>query len=142
MCDMCGKTYSEVSNRIDEILKKLNINKLQFMEDIYNIKWLHYTGPLMKTVNNLETSIHVFYEVTDLVKKIDNEKALKEYIITFVPNRPSIEYEFIEIFDNGKFFKCVEKAKESKENITIYEKIKIEKKEDEFGKHLNISIME
>lgn len=141
ICDMCGKTYQEVSSKIDGILDKFKIDKLQFMEDMYNVKWLHYTGPLMKTVNNLETSIHVLYTVTDLVKIIDKQEALNEYIITFVPSRPSIEYEFIEIFENNKFFECARIAKKEKKDITTYEGIVIEKKEDKFGKHLNISIM-
>ena len=142
LCDKCGKKYSEDSSRIDEILKKFNIEKKQFMENIYNVKWLHYTGPLMKTVNNLEISIHVLYEVTELVRKLDNENSLQDYIITFEPSRPSIEYDFLEVFENGDFFKSIELAKENKKDVTTYKKVKIEKKEDEDGKHLSISIME
>ena len=112
------------------------------MENIYNVKWLHYTGPLMKTVNNLEISIHVLYEVTELVRKLDNENSLQDYIITFEPSRPSIEYDFLEVFENGDFFKSIELAKENKKDVTTYKKVKIEKKEDEDGKHLSISIME
>lgn len=142
ICDMCGKSYKEVECAIDGILSKLEIDKIQFMEDMYNIKWFHYTGPLMKTVSNLEISIKIFYKVTDLLKHIDKKDALNNYIITFVPSRPSIEYEFIEVFNNDKFFKCIEIAKSQKQDITVYEKVMIEKKEDEFGKHLNISILE
>lgn len=142
ICDMCRKGYKEVSEQIDEIFIKLKIDKKQFMEDMYNVKWLHYTGPLMKTLNNLEISIHVFYEVMELIKEIDNRNSLDEYIITFVPNRPSIEYDFINTFKNNMFFEVINKAKASRENLTIYEKIVIEKKEDEYGKHLNISVME
>lgn len=142
ICDMCKKSYEEVSASIDSILAKLEIDKEQFIEDMYNVKWFHYTGPLMKTVNNLEVSIKVFYVLTDLIKELDSKEALKDYIITFVPDKPSIEYEFIEAFNNGQFFKCAEIAKTQKKYVAIYEKVKIEKKEDKFGKHLNISILE
>lgn len=142
ICDMCRKDYKDVSMQIDNIFYKLKIDKKQFMEDMYNVKWFHYTGPLMKTLNNLEISIQVFYEVMELIKEIDSPNSLSEYIITFVPNRPSIEYEFINTFKNNMFFEAINMAKASRENLTIYEKIIIEKKEDEFGKHLNISIME
>ncbi len=142
ICDMCGKNYQEVAGKIDEILTKLQINKKQFLEDLYNVKWLHYTGPLMKTLNNLEISIHVFYEVMELIKEIDNKDSLREYIVTFVPNRPSIEYEFINTFKNNMFFDAINVAKENKSNLSIYEKIRIEKVENEYGKHLNISVME
>lgn len=142
ICDMCRKDYKEVSEQIDDIFTKFGIDKKQFMEDMYNVKWLHYTGPLMKTLNNLEISIHVFYEVMELIKEIDNKNSLSEYIITFVPNRPSIEYDFINTFKNNMFFEAINMAKTSKEDFTIYEKITIEKKEDKYGKHLNISVME
>ncbi len=141
ICDMCGKTYSEVSNKIDGILTKLKIDKMQFMKDMYNIKWFHYTGPLMKTVNDLEISIHVFYSITELLKELTSEKCLEEFIVTFEPSRPSIEYEFIEIFKNGDFFKCAKLAKEEKNNRTIYNNICIDRKEDSLGKHLSISIL-
>ncbi len=142
ICDMCGKSNQEVSTQIDNILSKLQIDKKQFMDDMYNVKWLHYTGPLMKNLNNLEISIRVFYEVMELIKKIDSKNSLSEYIITFVPNRPSIEYEFINTFKNNMFFEAINIAKSSKEKFSTYKKINIEKKEDEYGKHLNISVME
>lgn len=84
------------------------------MENIYNVKWLHYTGPLMKTVNNLEISIHVLYEVTELVRKLDNENSLQDYIITFEPSRPSIEYDFLEVFENGDFLNLLNLLKKIK----------------------------
>lgn len=142
ICDMCGKTYSEVLSQIDDILNNFKIDKEEFFKDMYDVKWLHYTGPLMKTINNLEMSIRVFYEVIDYLKQTDGKNVLREYIITFVPNRPTIEYEFLEKFENGEFFRCLEKAKENKSITIKFEKINIEKEENEFGKHLNISIME
>lgn len=142
ICDMCGKKELEVTNNIDEILNKLEIDKSQFMKDMYDVKWFHYTGPLMKTMNNLEMSIKVFNAVINLVKCLDSENALKDYIITFEPTRPSIEYEFIEMFNNNDFFEAVKLAQKEKNNVTIYKKVKIEKNEVNLGKHLNLSILE
>lgn len=142
ICDICGKSYFEVSEKIDGILISLKIDKSQFIEDMYDVKWLHYTAPLMKTLNNLEVAIQVIYEVMNLIKEIDGKNALSEYIITFVPNRPSIEYEFIEMIKNGDFFKAINVFKEEKKNSNIYKKMCIEKKENEYGKHLDISVLE
>lgn len=141
ICDMCGKNYFEVSNKIDEILEKFKIDKTQFMKDMYNIKWFHYTGPLMKTVNDLEISIHVFYSITELIKAVTSEKCLEEFIVTFEPSKPTIEYDFIEVFKNGDFFKCTQLAKEIKQKKTIYNNICINRTEDKLGKHLSISIL-
>ncbi len=140
ICDMAGKiTYEELKELLDNILKKYEIDKNTFIQDMYNIKIMRYTGPLMKTLNNIELTIKIYYEIFELIGKKEGKDSLEDYTIIFVPDKH--ENDFVEQFKNGNFFKCVEKMKETKEDETIYENIKIESGVDSEGKYLHIRVI-
>lgn len=140
ICDMAGKiTYEELKESLDNILKKYEIDKNTFIQDMYNIKIMRYTGPLMKTLNNIELTIKIYYEIFELIGKKEGKDSLEDYTIIFVPDKH--ENDFVEQFKNGNFFKCVEKMKETKEDETIYENIKIENGVDAEGKYLHIRVI-
>ncbi len=140
ICDMAGKiTYEELKESLDNILKKYEIDKNTFIQDMYNIKIMRYTGPLMKTLNNIELTIKIYYEIFELIGKKEGKDSLEDYTIIFVPDKH--ENDFVEQFKNGNFFKCVEKMKETKEDETIYENIKIESGVDSEGKYLHIRVI-
>lgn len=140
ICDMAGKiTYEELKELLDNILKKYEIDKNTFIQDMYNIKIMRYTGALMKTLNNIELTIKIYYEIFELIGKKEGKDSLEDYTIIFVPDKH--ENDFVEQFKNGNFFKCVEKMKETKEDETIYENIKIENGVDAEGKYLHIRVI-
>lgn len=140
ICDMAGKiTYEELKESLDNILKKYEIDKNTFIQDMYNIKIMRYTGPLMKTLNNIELTIKIYYEIFELIGKKEGKDSLEDYTIIFVPDKH--ENDFVEQFKNRNFFKCVEKMKETKEDETIYENIKIENGVDAEGKYLHIRVI-
>lgn len=140
ICDMAGKiTYEELKELLDNILKKYEIDKNTFIQDMYNIKIMRYTGPLMKTLNNIELTIKIYYEIFELIGKKEGKNSLEDYTIIFVPDKH--ENDFVEQFKNGNFFKCVEKMKETKANETTYEHIKIENGVDSEGKYLHIRVI-
>ena len=109
---------------------------------MYDIRWFKYTSPLMKTLNDVELTIRVFNALFEMLKSNEGCKILKEYIITFVPSKPTIEYEFIEVFKNEDFFEGMKLASNNSKNTIIYKNISIERKIDEFGKNLSISIID
>lgn len=140
ICDTVGKiTYIELKKSLDDILIKYRINKISFINDMYNIKLMRYTGPLMKTLNNLELSIKIYYELFELIRKIEDEESIKDYTIIFVPDKH--ENCFVEQFENGKFFKCIEIMKQTNKNEALYENVKIDRGIDYEGKYLHIKII-
>lgn len=140
ICDTVGKiTYIELKKSLDDILIKYRINKISFINDMYNIKLMRYTGPLMKTLNNLELSIKIYYELFELIRKIEDEESIKDYTIIFVPDKH--ENCFVEQFGNGKFFKCIEIMKQTNKNEALYENVKIDRGIDYEGKYLHIKII-
>lgn len=140
ICDMAGKiTYEELKESLGNILKKYEIDKNTFVQDMYNIKIMRYTGPLMKTLNNIELTIKIYYEIFELIGKKEGKDFLEDYTIIFVPDKH--ENDFVEQFKNGNFFKCVEKMKETKANETTYGNIKIENGADSEGKYLHIRVI-
>lgn len=139
ICDMVGNiTYDYLKESIDNMLNKYKINKSNFINDMYNIKMMKFAGPLMKTVNNIELTIRIYYEIFEIIRSEDPE-LIKEYIITFVPDKH--ENDFTKQFENGNFFKCAEKMKITKENEVIYENVKIKKENKAKEKNLYISII-
>ena len=139
ICDMVGNiTYDFLKESIDNMLNKYKINKSNFINDMYNIKMMKFAGPLMKTVNNIELTIRIYYEIFEIIRSEDPE-LIKEYIITFVPDKH--ENDFTKQFENGNFFKCAEKMKITKENEVIYENVKIKKENNTKEKNLYISII-
>ena len=140
ICDTVGKiTYNQLSNSLDDILKKYKIDKNTFIQDMYNIKNMRYTGPLMKTLNNLELTIRIYYEIFEIIGVFENKEALKDYTIIFVPDKH--ENDFVEQFENNSFFKCAEIMRKTKENIVIFDKLKIQKGIDNDGKYIHISVI-
>lgn len=140
ICDMVGESkVSTLETQFDYILKKNNIEKIQFIEDMYNIKLMRYTGPLMKSLKDTEMTIKIYYELFELIGKIDNKEELQKYTIIFVPDKH--ENDFVEQFKNNNFFKCVEKMKNSNENECIYGNVKIEKNIDLNEKYLYIKVL-
>jgi len=143
ICDIAGNiTIKELSKNLDNILNKYKIEKNNFLKDMYDIRWFKYTSPLMKTLNDVELTIRVFNALFEMLKSNEGCKILKEYIITFVPSKPTIEYEFIEVFKNEDFFEGMKLASNNSKNTIIYKNISIERKIDEFGKNLSISIID
>lgn len=140
ICDTVGKIkYEDLKNSLDDILKKYNIDKISFINDMYYIKYMRYTGPLMKTVNNPELTIRIYYELFELIGNLYDKKSIQEYTIIFVPDRH--ENDFVKQFNNGNFFKCIEKMKKSKTKEEIFGNIKIKSDIDENGKYLYISVI-
>lgn len=125
ICDMVGRiTYEELSRNFKEILQKNNINKDDFVEDMYNIKFMRFAGPLMKTVNNVELTIRVYAEIFDIIKNIDSKDEIKKYEIIFVPDKH--EEEFAIHFNNGSFFECVKRMKMEKCDTFEFKNVRIE----------------
>lgn len=140
ICDMVGKvSYTELEKNFDNILKKNNINKQNFIENMYDLRLFKYTGPLMKTVNNVEITIKVLNSLFDLITEVEGKSFIKQYIITFVPNKH--EQLFLDAFNNDVFFKCVELARKNNKLNMIYENIEFENGIDKLGKFLNIKII-
>ena len=139
ICDMVGNiTYEDLKESIDDIFNKYKINKSNFINDMYNIKMMKFAGPLMKTVNNIELTIRIYNEIFEIIRGEDQE-LIKEYIITFVPDKH--ENDFTKQFENGNFFKCSEMMKNTKENEVIYEAVKIKREHITKEKNLYISIV-
>lgn len=140
ICDMVGesKVQNLVSN-FDDILNRCKIDKKVFSEDMYNIKFMRYTGPLMKSLKDTELTIKIFYELFELIGTLENKEELKKYTIFFVPDKH--EKYFVEQFKNGNFFRCVEKMKKFKEDKCIYKSVSIEKETTDDGKYLHIRIV-
>lgn len=138
--DIVGE--SKVQNLVvtfDDILDKYGIDKITFIEDMYNMKFMRYTSPLMKALKNTELSIKIFYELFELIGGFGGKEELKEYTIFFLPDKH--EKYFVEQFLNGNFFKCIGKMKNEKEDKCIYENVSIEKGINEDGKYLHIRII-
>lgn len=126
ICDTAGKIkHDTLKQELDYILVKNNINKSEFIEDMYNIRLMRYTGPLMKTVNDVSLTIKIYNELFKLITCIEGREALKEYTILFVPDKH--ENEFVKEFKNNNFFKCVEKMKKEQKEFAEFGNTRIEK---------------
>ena len=116
----------------------INIEKKQFVEDMYNIKLMRYTGPLMKTLKNTEMTIKIYYELFELIGYFEGKDELKNYTIIFVPDRH--ENDFVEQFRNGDFFECIRQMKDNKVDDFTYKNINIKKGINGDGKYLHIRV--
>lgn len=122
ICDMTGKNESQnLIEEFDNILEKNNINEMQFVENMYNIKRMRYTLSLMKRLNDFSLTIKIYYELFELIKSIEDVDQLKNYTIIFVPDKE--DSEFIEQFTNGNLLKCINKMKELQGSNCTYEDI-------------------
>lgn len=138
--DMTGQnSIQDFSKIFDSILATQNINKTQFVEDMYNIKLMRFTGVLLKNLKDINFSIKIYYELFELLGELSGKDELINYTITFLPDKH--ENLFIEQFKNGNFFECIKKMKKTKENNCTYEKINIINGTDSDGKFLNIRII-
>lgn len=140
ICDIVGENKVEkLTMDFDYILNKYNIEKRQFVDDMYNIKLMRYTGPLMKTLNNTEMTINILYELFELIGYFEGKEKLKEYTIIFVPDKH--ENDFVEQFNNNNFFECIKKMKENNKNEFTYKNININKGINDNGKYLHIRVV-
>ena len=140
ICDTSGCiSYENLQIKIDDILNKLNIDKDRFIDDMYNIKLMRYTAPLMRTIADLELTIKIYDELFKLIREFEGEAGLKEYTIIFVPNRH--EKEFALQIKNNNFFKCINNMKNLKKRSFSYENISIEMINMNFNKVLNITVI-
>lgn len=140
ICDTAGKIKFEVlKSNLDDILFSNKIDKNAFIKNMFNIRAMRYTGPLMKTLNDLNLCIKIYNELLDLIVNVKSEKALKEYKVLFVPDKH--ENEFVKEFKNGNFFRCIEKMKNTKQDECIYGKTKLVFGTDQDGKYLHIKII-
>lgn len=140
ICDIVGE--SKVQNldmAFDDILDSYGINKATFIQDMYNMKFMRYTSPLMKSLKDTRLSIKIFYEVFELIGTFENKDELKNYILFFVPDKH--ENCFVKEFKNGNFFKCIEKMKSENKDNCIYETVSIERGINEDGKYLHVRII-
>lgn len=139
-CDIIGESkVQNLENKINDILEKCNIEKNQFIEDMYNIKLMRYTGPLMKTLNDTKMSIKIFSELFELLRVLEGKNELKNYTIIFVPDKH--ENDFVEQFKNNNFFECINKMKENNEEEFTYGNINIKKGINVDGKYLHIRVV-
>ena len=132
LADIVGILRNEdLENSLDEILKGKGIDVNTFVKNMYNIKSFYFTSALMKTVNNLETTIAVFDKLFELITEVVSQKAISEYTICFSPDKP--EKEFSAKFADGSFFECADKMITEKCNSLEYKDVRInidmEKKE-------------
>ncbi len=140
ICDIVGENKVEkLTMDFDYILNKYNIEKRQLVDDMYNIKLMRYTGPLMKTLNNTEMTINILYELFELIGYFEGKEKLKEYTIIFVPDKH--ENDFVEQFNNNNFFECIKKMKENNKNEFTYKNININKGINDNGKYLHIRVV-
>ncbi len=140
ICDIIGESkVQNLESKFNYILEKYNINKGQFIEDMYNVKLMRYTGPLMKTLKNTEMTIKVFYELFELIGYFDEKEELKNYTIIFVPDKH--ENDFVQQFKNNNFFKCIKEMKNSKKDEFTYKNINIVKGNNSEGKYLHIRVV-
>ena len=140
ICDMTGESnIQNLSTIFDSILEKQYINKAQFVEDMYNIKLMRFTGVLLKNLKDINFSIKIYYELFELLGELSEKNELTNYTITFLPDKH--ESLFIEQFKNGNFFKCINKMKKEKQNNCTYENVNIINGTDSDGKFLNIQII-
>lgn len=140
ICDTVGESNVEkLALTFDNIMKKYKIHKKQFMEDMYNIKFMRYTGPLMKTLKDMELTIKIYYELFELIGDTEGKEALKNYTIIFVPDKQ--ENDFVEQFRNGNFFVCIERMKLNRESNCVYGNVNIVKEMDSQGKILYIKVV-
>ncbi len=140
ICDTAGKIkYETLKNELDSILEKNNIDKDDFIEDMYNIRLMRYTGPLMKNVNDVSLTIKIYNELFKLITALDGRNALKEYTIFFVPDKH--ENEFVKEFKNNNFFKCVEKMKKEQKEFAEFGNTRIEKEVMSVEKKILIRII-
>lgn len=140
ICDIVGENKVEkLTMDFDYILNKYNIEKGQFVDDMYNIKLMRYTGPLMKTLNNTEMTINILYELFELIGYFEGKEKLKDYTIIFVPDKH--ENDFVEQFNNNNFFECIKRMKENNKNEFTYKNININKGINDNGKYLHIRVV-
>lgn len=140
ICDIVGENKVEkLAINFDVILNKNKIAKKQFIEDMYHIKLMRYTAPLMKTLRNIEMTIKILYELFELIGYFEGNEKLKEYTIIFVPDRH--ENDFVEQFQNHNFFECVATMKERNESNFTYKNVNIRKETNEDGKYLYIRVV-
>ncbi len=125
ICDTAGKIKFEVlKNKLDDILKSYNIDKNEFIENMYNLRLMRYVSPLMKSLNDINLTIKVYAELLNLISYIEGKEKLKVYTIYFMPK--AHESKFVEEIKNNNFFVAIDKMKS--ENIKFAEigKIQIE----------------
>lgn len=141
ICDTVGKvSYEELKEKIDTIFNIYDIEKQEFIDDMYNIKYMRFAGPLMKTVNDVELTIRIYAQIFDVIRIIDKKEEIKNYTIIFVPDKH--EDEFAKHFKNGNFFECINKIKKTKLETTIYKNVKIEIEKNNEDKKLQVRIVE
>lgn len=140
ICDIIGENkVQNLKSKFNIILQKYNIEKEQFVEDMYNIKIMRYAGPLMKTLKDTEMTIKIFYELFELIKDIEGKDELKNYTIIFAPDKH--ENDFVEQFKNGNFFECIKQMKNTKAKEFTYKNINIRMGTDSEGKYLHIRVV-
>ena len=129
ICDIVGSIkYNDLDKRIKSIFEKNNINEEAFLDNMYNIKHFNYSSPLMKTVNDIETTIKVFNALFEVITSVESQKAISEYMIVFSPDRH--ETEFFEQFQNGDFYICANKMITEKLCHMEYKKVYIDLNSD------------
>ncbi len=140
ICDIVGEHKIErLTSQFDYILNKYDIKKNQFVEDMYNIKLMRYTAPLMKTLNDTELTVRILYELFELIGNFEEKQALKDYTIIFVPDKH--ENDFVEQFRNNNFFECIKQMKTKKDDEFVYKNVNIIKGINSDGKYLHIKII-
>lgn len=140
ICDIIGESkFLNLKLQFDDILKRNNIEKKQFIEDMYNIKSMKFAAPLMKSLKDTEMTIKIYYKIFRLIEEIDTRNGIEDYTIFFIPDKH--ENEFVKEFKNGNFFECIDMMKKSSRNECTYGKVKIERKIETDGKYLYIKII-
>lgn len=140
ICDIIGESkVQKLESKFNYILEKCNINKTQFIEDMYNIKLMKYTGPLMKTLKDTELTIKIFYELFELIGNFEDKEELKNYTIIFIPDKH--ENDFVKQIKNNNFFKCIKEMKSIKKDEFTYKNINILKGNNLEGKYLYIRVV-
>lgn len=140
ICDIVGENKIEnLTMNFNYILNKYNIEKRQFIDDMYNIKLMRYTAPLMKTLKNTEMTIKILHELFELIGHFEGKEQLKDYTIIFLPDKH--ENDFVEQFNNNNFFECIVNMKKNNKNEFTYKNINIKTGINDNGKYLHIRVV-
>ena len=124
ICDIVGKiSYDELKNKIQNMLEANSVNYIQFINNMYNLRYMKYASTLMKILDDVELSIKVFAKIFDLINALDLPDSIKEYTVMFNPDKPEIE--LVRIIKSGEFFKCIEKMITQKIYDLTYNNLRI-----------------
>lgn len=137
ICDIVGNiSYEKLEKEIEGLLKEKSIDYNSFLNNMFNLKYLSYAGPLMKALDDLKLSIRIFDKLFSLITVLDSAESIKDYSIIFIPYKT--ENEFVRLIKEGAFFECIDMMIDEKINELEFKNVKIHL--DEINKEIHLGI--